>query len=73
MHLIDDCDRVHLPSFGIELKTEKETNGNERSYSVALLCADLFKNMVCELQRVLQNCDGVFCSLSVTYDGAVLL
>ena len=29
--------------------------------------------MVCELERVLQVYDGLFCSKSVAFDGAVLL
>ena len=29
--------------------------------------------MVCELERVLRVCNGLLCSMSVTYDGAVLL
>ena len=28
--------------------------------------------MVCELERELQVCDGFFCCMSATYDGAVL-
>ena len=40
----------------------------------ALLCAGLLRrDMVYELERVLQECDGIFYSISVTYDGAVLL
>ena len=39
-----------------------------------LLCAGLLKRgMVCELERVLHVCDGFFCSMSVSYDCAVLL
>ena len=72
--LDDDSDRAHLTSFGIEFQTEEEANENERSPSVALLCAGLLRiNMVYELERVLRVCDGFFCSMSVTYDGAVLL
>ena len=42
--------------------------------SVALLCAGLLRRgMVYELERVLQVCNGFLCSMSVTYDGAVLL
>ena len=41
---------------------------------VALLCAGLLgRGMVYELELVLLVCDGFFCSMSVTYDGAVLL
>ena len=29
--------------------------------------------MVYELERVLWGCDDIFCSMSVTYDGAVLV
>ena len=29
--------------------------------------------MVCEVERVLREFDGFFCSMSATYDGAVLL
>ena len=29
--------------------------------------------MVYELERVLRVCDGFFCSMSTTYDGAVLM
>ena len=47
---------------------------NERSPSVALLCAGLLRRgMVYELERVLRVCNGFLCSMSVTYDGAVLL
>ena len=42
--------------------------------SVALLCAGLLRRgMVYELERVLRVCNGFLCSMSVTYDGAVLL
>ena len=65
---------AHLTSFGIEFQTEEEAKENERSPSVALLSAGLLKRgMVYELERVLWVCDGFFCSISVTYDGAVLL
>ena len=61
----------NLTSFGIEFQKEEEAKENERSPSVALLRADLLKRgMVCELGRV---CNGYLCSISVTYDGAVLL
>ena len=70
----DDSDGAHLTSFGIESQTEEEARENERSPSVALLCADLLRRtMVYELERVLRVCDGFSCSMSVTYDGAVLL
>ena len=61
-------------SFGIEFQTEEEAKENERSPSVALLCAGLLRRgMVYELERVLRVCNGFLCSMSVTYDGAVLL
>ena len=64
----------HLTSFGIEFQTEDEAKENERSPSVALLCASLLRRyMVYELERVLRVCYGFFCSMSATYDGAVLL
>ena len=69
--LNDDSDGSHLTLFWIEFQTEKE---NERSPSVALLCAGLLRRgMVCELKRVLRLCNGFLCRMSVTYDGAVLL
>ena len=72
--LDDDSDGAHLTSFGIEFQTEEEAKENERSPSVALLCADLLRRgMVYELERVLRVCDGFICSMSATYDGAVLL
>ena len=40
----------------------------------ALLCVGLMRRgMVYELERALQVYDGIFCSMSATYDGAVLL
>ena len=67
----DDSDGTHLTSFGIEFQTEEEAKESERSPSVALLCTGLLRRgMVCELERV---CDGFLCSMSATYDGAVLL
>ena len=52
----------------------KEGKENERSPSVALLCAGLLRRgMVYALERVLRVCDGFLCSMSVTYYGAVLL
>ena len=72
--LDDYSDGAHLTSFGIELQTEKEAKENERSPSVALLCAGLLRRgMVYELERVLRVSDGFLCSMSVIYDGAVLL
>ena len=66
-----DSDGAHLSSFGIEFQTEEEAYENERSPSVALLCAGLLRRgMVSELERV---CNGFLCSMPVTYDGAVLL
>ena len=72
--LNDDSDGAHLTSFGIEFQTEGEANKDERSPSVDLLCADLLRRgMVYELERVLRVCNGFLFSMSVTYDGAVLL
>ena len=63
-----------LHHFGIEFQTEEEAKENERSPSVALLCAGLLRRgMAYERERVLQACNGFLCSMSVTYDGAVLL
>ena len=53
----------------MEFQTEIEAKENERSLSVALLCA----GMLCELERVLWECDGFFCSMSVAYDGERLV
>ena len=70
----DDSDGAHLTSFGIIFQTEEEAKGNERSPSVALLCAGLLRrDMVYELERVLRVCNGFLCSMSVAHDGAVLL
>ena len=72
--LDDDSDGAHLTSFGIEFQTEEEARENERSPSVALLCAGLLRRgMAFELERVMQVCNGFSCSMSVTYNGAVLL
>ena len=72
--LDDHSDGAHLTSFGIEFQTEEEAKGNERSPSVALLCAgQLRRGMVHEMERVLRVGNGFLCSMSVTYDGAVLL
>ena len=63
-----------MQSFGIEFQTEEEAKENERSPSVALLSAGhLRRAMVCELDRVLRVGDDFLCSMSATYDGAVLL
>ena len=60
---------AHLTSFGIEFQTEEEAKENERSPSVALMCADLLRRgMVYELSRVLRVCDGFLCIMSATYD-----
>ena len=70
--LDDDRDGAHLTPFGIEFRTEPEEN--ERSPSVALLCAGpMRRGMVYELERVLRVCDGNICSTSATNEGAVLL
>ena len=72
--LDDDSDGAHLTSFGIEFQTEEETKENERSPSVALLCAGLLRRgMVYELERVLLVCNDFLCIMPVTYDGAVLV
>ena len=66
--LYDDSDGEHLTSLGIEFQTEEVAKENERSPSVALLCAGLLRrDMVYELERELRVCDGFFCSISVTY------
>ena len=39
--LCDDSDGAHLTSFEIEFQAEEEAKENERSPSVALLCAGL--------------------------------
>ena len=63
-----------MTSFGIEFQTEEEAKENERSPGVAILCAGLLRRgMVYELGRVLRVCNGFSHSMSVTYDGAVLL
>ena len=50
-----DSDGAHLTSFGIEFQTEEEAKENERSPSVALLCAVLLRRgMVHELERVMR-------------------
>ena len=73
-YLNDDSDGAHLTSFGIEFQTEEEAKENDRSPSVALLCAGQWRRgMVYELERVLRVCDGFFCSMSATYDCAVQL
>ena len=72
--LDDDSDAAHQTSIGIEFQTEEEAKENVRSPSVALLCAALLRRgMVHELERVLRVCDCFSCSMSATYDGAVLL
>ena len=72
--LDDDSDGGHLTSFGIEFQTEEEAKENERSPSVVLLCAgQLRRGMLYELKRELRVSNGFICSISVTYDGAVLL
>ena len=65
--LCDDSDRARQTSYGIDFQTEEEAKEKERSPSVALLQRI---GMVYELERV--N-DGFFCSMSATYDGAVVL
>ena len=68
--LNDYSDGAHLTSFGIEFQTEEEATENERSSSVALLCAGLLRRgMVHELSK----CCGCVMAFSAAYDGAVLL
>ena len=51
--LNDESDGAHMTSFGIEFQTEEEAKENERSPSVALLCAGLLRRgMVYELEGV---------------------
>ena len=70
----DDSDEAHLTSFGIKFQTEEKAKENERSPSIAVLCAgQLRRGIVYELERVLRVFDGCLCSISVTYDSAVLL
>ena len=58
--LNDNSDGAHLTSFGIEFQTEEEAKENERSPSVALLCAGLLKRgMVYEVECVKRLCDGI--------------
>ena len=72
--LNDDSDGAHLTSFEIEPQEEEEAKENKRSPSVALLCAGLLRRgMMYELERVLRVWNGFIYSMSVTYDGAVLL
>ena len=69
-----ESDGAHLTSFGIEFQTEEEAKENARSPSAVLLCAGLLRmGVVFEQERVLRVCNGFLCSISVTYDGAVLL
>ena len=61
-----ESDGAHLTSFGIEFQTEEEAKENERSPSVALLCAGLFRRgMVYELERVL-TCQKSKCRCQIT-------
>ena len=70
----DDSDGAHMTSFGIEFQTEEDAKENERSPKVALLCAGLLRRgMVYELERVMRVCDDIPCSMSATYDDALLL
>ena len=58
----------------MEFQTEEEAKENERSPSVVLLCAGLLRRgMAYEQERVLRVCNGFLCSMSTTYDVAVLL
>ena len=70
----EDRDGAHLTSFEIEFQTEEESKENERSPSVALLCTRIWRiGMAHELERVLRVGDGLFSSMSATYDDVVLL
>ena len=70
----DDSDGAHLTSFGVEFQIEEEAKENERSPRVALLCSHLLRRgIVHELERVFLVSSGFFCSMTVTYDGAILL
>ena len=63
---------AHLTSFGIEFQTA--VRENERSLSVASLCTGLLRRAtVCEVEEVLQECNGFFCRISGMDDGAVPL
>ena len=65
--LDDNSEGVHLTSFGFEFQIEEETKENDRSPSVAFLCASqLRRGMVHELERVLRVCHSFFCSMSAT-------
>ena len=58
--IIDDSDGAHLTSFGIELQIEEEAKENERTPSIAILCAGLLRRgMLFELERVMRVCDGM--------------
>ena len=71
---IFDSDGAHVTSFGIEFLTEEEAMENEPSPSVAFLYDGLLRRgMMYELERVLRECNGFICSMSATYDYAVLL
>ena len=72
--LDDDSDGAHLTSFGIEFQTEEEASENERLQSATLVCAGLLRRgMVYVPERVLRECGSFFYSISVIYDGAILL
>ena len=56
---LNDNDVANMTSSGIKVQTEEEVIENERSPSVTLLCAGVLRGgMVCELERVLRQCDG---------------
>ena len=69
------CDLLEYGNIGTiwsTVPTGEEAKENERSPTVASLHAGLLRrDMVYEQERVLRGCDGLFCSMSVTYDGAV--
>ena len=67
------CDVGHLTSLRIEFQTKEKTEESEQSPSVYTLHAGLFRRyIVCELERVLRECDGFFCRIQFIYDGAVM-
>ena len=72
----DDSDWEHLTSFGIEFQTEEEAIKDERSPSVTLLCVQVYREEAWCISWS-ECCGNVMafgfsCSISVTYDDAVL-
>ena len=63
----NDSDVAHLTSFGIDFQTEEGAKENRPSPCATLLCAGLLRRgIVCELERVLRECDGFSGNTSVT-------